>query len=78
MIKDVVVTLIFGLLDHPGLFQQVGFDFCPADSSFSVVMDADPLAESGGVVVSDSFCITECLENWIRVLLSKICTDGLK
>ena len=67
MIEDVVVALVFGLLDYPGLFQQVGFDICPADGGFPVVMHADPLAESGGVVVSDSLSVSESLEDWTDI-----------
>lgn len=62
-VENVVVSLVRALSHDSGLLQQVLLDFRPFDHTVVAEVDVDVLAETGRVVVSDRFGISEGCRN---------------
>ena len=66
-VEDVVVPLVGVLVHDPRLLQQVLVHLRTLDHTVLVEVDVDVLSEPGGVVVTDSFGVTERLKDGVRL-----------
>ncbi|KAG5455370.1 MAG: hypothetical protein BJ554DRAFT_5232, partial [Olpidium bornovanus] len=67
LVKYVVIALLFRLVSHPGLFQQVALDVRAHDLASSIELDPDELSEPGRIVVPDGLRVAEGFQNGIRL-----------
>jgi len=67
LVEDVVIPLDLQLEGDPRLFQKVSFDIRRRDFEVRPEVNADELAESGGVVVPDGLCVSVSFERRIRL-----------
>ncbi len=64
LVEDMIVPFPYSLMDHSRFFKQVCSDFCSGNGvGFPVKVHVDPFPESAGVVVSESFCISESFKH---------------
>ena len=56
-----VVPLMRVDADHPRLLKEVPIDESSRDGAIAIELDANELAESGRVVISDSLSVAKCL-----------------
>ena len=65
LIEDVVAPLVVLLVGHAGLFEQVEVDEAAGQLAHVVEVDADELAEAGGVVVPDGLGVAVRLQDGV-------------
>ena len=66
MVEDVVIPLLVGLVDYPGLLEQVGPHGGADDVVGVVEADFDVFAEARGIVVSRRLRISDRLHDRVR------------
>lgn len=75
LVEHVEVPLPIGLVNDPGLLQQVVDDIPSNRGALEVELDVHVLAKAAGVVIADGLGVAEGLED--RVAMEKFVFDAL-
>jgi hypothetical protein len=65
LVEDVVVSFTFELVSDSGFFEEVSLDITGGKFTGWSKVDSNKFTESGGVIVSGGFGVTESLHSWV-------------